>query len=194
MCGRYYISEDMAGEIQKLVRNVDERLAMCRSGDVCPSSMATVLLQSGNRLAAADMRWGFPGYDGKSLIINGRSDHALEKRTFQESVRHRRCVIPARGFYEWNAKREKFRFQRTDHAPILFMAGCFNFYDGENRFVILTTQANESMTPVHDRMPLILEKNEIESWLSEDGCVEAMLQKTPLPLERSTEYEQLCLF
>ncbi len=194
MCGRYYISDDTAREIEKMVRDLDRKLAVCHSGDVSPSSTATVLIQPENLLTAADMKWGFPGYEGKSLLINARAESVLEKRTFQESVRRRRCVIPASGFYEWNKRKEKFTFWRADHAPLLFMAGCYNLYDDKNRFVILTTQANASIAPVHDRMPLILEKNEVGRGLSDDGCVEALLGKEPPELTRSTEYEQMSLF
>ena len=60
------------------------------------------------------MKWRFPGFTGKELLINARAESVLEKRTFQESVRHRRCVVPAKGFYEWNAKKEKYQFERLD--------------------------------------------------------------------------------
>lgn len=194
MCGRYYVSDNTAREIEKMVQDLDRRLAVYHTGDVSPSVLATVLVQPENRLAAEDMIWGFPGYGGKNLLINARAESVLEKRTFQESVRQRRCVIPASGFYEWNKRKEKFTFRRADHAPLLFMAGCYNLYNGRNRFVILTTQANASMTPVHDRMPLILERNEVEQWLSDAGCVETLLKKEQPELVRSTEYEQMSLF
>lgn len=96
-------------------------------------------------------------------MINARSESVLEKRIFQESVRHRRCVIPAKGFYEWNVKKEKYQFERLDQEAVLFMAGCFQRFQEEEWFVILTTQANASVSLVHHRMPLVLEKNEIEN-------------------------------
>lgn len=105
----------------------------------------------------------FPGFIGKELLINARSESVLEKRIFQESVRHRRCVIPAKGFYEWNVKKEKYQFERLDQEAVLFMAGCFQRFQEQEWFVILTTQANASVSPVHHRMPLVLEKNEIEN-------------------------------
>ena len=78
--------------------------------------------------------------------------------------------------------------------PVLFMAGfCRQFEDGEH-FVILTTAANVSMEPVHDRMPLILEYQEIAEWMFDDTKTESILHKTPCLLERKTEYEQLSLF
>ena len=66
--------------------------------------------------AAEQMLWGFPRFDGKGLLINARAENALERKTFRESVRHRRCVIPAKGFYEWNRDKEKFSYERAD-AP-----------------------------------------------------------------------------
>ena len=54
------------------------------------------------------MGWGFPRFDGRGLLINARAETAAERRTFRECVLHRRCVIPAKGFWEWNKFKEKF--------------------------------------------------------------------------------------
>lgn len=74
------------------------------------------------------------------------------------------------------------------------MAGCYREYHGERHFVILTTEANESVACVHDRMPLILEPEEAEAWLADDQAVEFILHKIPPHLEREQEYEQMTLF
>ena len=60
--------------------------------------------------------------------------------------------------------------------------------------MILTTQANDSVSPVHHRMPLVLEKDEIENWILDDQSVEFILHKTPPELMRRTDYEQMKLF
>ena len=65
---------------------------------------------------------------------------------------------------------------------------------GQRRFVILTTEANPSVAPVHSRMPLILEKKEAEGWIFEEGRTAEFLKKTPVMLEKKLEYEQLTLF
>ena len=65
---------------------------------------------------------------------------------------------------------------------------------GQERFVILTTAANESMQPVHDRMPLLLEENEVEEWILGEDMYKNILMKTPYLLERKSDYEQLSLF
>ena len=74
------------------------------------------------------------------------------------------------------------------------MARCYKNYNGQNRFVILTTQANASVAPVHERMPLLLERQELEDWIMEDAAVEFILAKKPILLHRTAEYEQLKLF
>ena len=71
------------------------------------------------------------------------------------------------------------------------MAGIWNHFENGDRFVILTTQANVSVAPIHERMPLILEKNELENWVYEDGYAEYVLRKTPVLLNREQEYEQM---
>lgn len=74
------------------------------------------------------------------------------------------------------------------------MAGFYNSCQVEDSFVILTTVANKSMQPVHDRMPLILELEEIEPWIFDDSETQKLLLKTPCLLGRRAEYEQLSLF
>ena len=193
MCGRYYVDEETAREIEKLVRDLDRRLKMERTGDVFPSQNAMILKGEGNHLAAEQMRWGFPGFEKGKLLINARAETALERPTFRESVQDRRCIIPARGFYEWNKSKEKFIFERKE-TPVLFIAGCYNWYEGQERFVILTTDANSSVAPVHNRMPLILEPEELKDWVLDDQATESLLHKTPVLLEQRAEYEQMRLF
>ena len=193
MCGRYYVDDETAREIEKLVRDLDRKLQIERTGDVFPSQKATIIKGQEHHLATEQMRWGFPGFENGKLLINARAESVLERRTFQDSVQHRRCIIPSRGFYEWNKSKEKFTFERTD-APALFMAGCYNRYEDEERFVILTTEANSSVTPIHNRMPLILEPEELEDWVLDDGATEYLLHKTPVLLKARAEYEQMRLF
>lgn len=200
MCGRYYVDDETAREIERIIHIADEKVKRISSmelqlqaKDMHPTDTAPILMQSGTGLGCSLQRWGFPGFDGKQVIFNARSESALEKKMFQESVEHRRIVIPATWFYEWNHKKEKSTFYRKDRK-VLLMAGIYSRYQGENRFVVLTTAANESMKPVHDRMPLILEENEIMSWIFDEVKYREILLKTPCLLERKSEYEQLSLF
>ncbi len=193
MCGRYYVDEEMAREVERLIRILDGRMRIPHAGDVYPSRRAAVIRAENKSLAPDEMTWGFPGFGKKGLLINARAETALTKPTYRESVEKRRCVIPARGFYEWNSAKEKFTFRSREHEP-LFIAGCYNWFGEEEQFVILTTGANASMRPVHDRMPLILKSGEVEPWLTDASVTREILGKTPEELERSTEYEQIKLF
>ena len=193
MCGRYYVDDETAREIRRLVLKLDQKI--CSESDqtaaVFPSQKATVITGRGRHMEAEQMIWGFPRFDGRGILINARAETAVERRTFKESVLHR--VIPAKGFWEWNKSKEKFSFERTD-SQVMFMAGCYDCFDGQERFVILTTEANPSVKPVHDRMPLILERSELEDWVTDDNAVEYFLHKTPAMLGKNAEYEQICLF
>ena len=105
----------------------------------------------------------------------------------------RRVVIPATRFYEWNRNKERNTFC-MEETPILFMAGIYNRYPDGDRFTILTTQANASMEPVHDRMPLILAPEELKTWLFDESQTTRLLKSTPCLLKRKTDYEQMSLF
>ena len=201
MCGRYYVDDETAREIEKLVRQVDRKLRQesmaaikrIAEKDIYPTQMAPVLEGRGAFLRCGWQRWGFPGFQGKQVIFNARCESAMEKPMFRDSIRHGRMVVPAAWFYEWNRRKEKNTFYRKD-SPVLFMAGCCRQYEDGARFVILTTKANASMKPVHDRMPLILEEKEIASWIFDEEKAEDLLHKTPCLLERRSDYEQLTMF
>ena len=208
MCGRFYVDEGTAREIEQIIRGVDLRIQKMRTGDIYPSQSAGILtcnsrqknpLSAGSAaensptLELTEMHWGFPQYQKKGLLINARAETALERKTFRESILHRRCVIPARHFYEWDSEKNKVTFFREDR-PVLFMAGFYNRFQDEVRFIILTTQANASVSPVHSRMPLILDEGELEDWVYDDIFTEYALHKTPTELLREQEYEQQSLF
>lgn len=177
MCGRYYVDDETAKEIERIVRNLDNRLKTAKvQGEIYPTNNVMVLQGKGNIIC--DMIWGFPQYQGKGVIFNARSETALEKRTFASSTKQRRCIIPARGFYEWDKSKNKISFERPDRQVMLF-AGIWNTYGLDNRVAILTTEANDSMEKIHDRMPLIMEQNEIDTWLYDDNSVEFLLHKRP---------------
>ena len=88
--------------------------------------------------------------------------------------------------------KEIISFTKPD-ALILYMAGFYDWFENESRFVILTTAANGSMIKVHDRMPLILEKGQLMDWF-DDRKMEMILHQMPSMLERHTDYEQQSLF
>ncbi|MCD8380328.1 MAG: SOS response-associated peptidase [Lachnospiraceae bacterium] len=193
MCSRYYIDDDTLDEVADRFVAGRRSGAKYTAGDVHPSETAPIIFRGKSGVSLNGMKWGFPQQSGKGLFINARAETALQKRTFSESVLYRRCVIPARHFYEWDVSKNKVTFLR-ESGSVLYMAGFFNLIQDEVRFVILTTQANSSVLPVHDRMPLILETEEVESWICDGGKTQAFLQKTPVLLQRTQKYEQQSLF
>lgn len=193
MCGRYYVDDDTAREIEKIIRIADEKVRKMQPGDIHPTETAPILIADGNSICCQSMKWGIPGFDKKQVIFNARKETACEKPTFREAMMKRRIVVPAAGFYEWNSRKEKSTFYRKE-SPILFMAGLYNPSEEEDRFVILTTAANASMAVVHDRMPLLLEEEDIFSWILDADSAKGLLQKEPYLLERKTDFEQLSLF
>lgn len=193
MCGRYYMDNETVKELEKVVREIDAALGRAGTGDVYPSQSGVVLTGKTPGLKAEMMHWGFPQYQKKGLLINARAETALERKMFRDSVLYRRCIIPAKHFYEWDSQKNKAVFFREDE-PVLYMAGFYNRFQDEDRFMIITTQANASVRSVHDRMPLILEKSELDDWVFDSRFLEFALHKVPVQLAKEQEYEQQSLF
>lgn len=187
MCGRYYVDDETTKEIEKIVRQVNEKFSY--KGDIYPTNKVPIIHNNKNCLSSSLMAWGFPNYAKKGVIINARSETVKEKRTFSKAIMERRCAVPAAGFYEWDSSKSKIRFERGDN-DILYMAGIWKKYEDEDKFVILTTNANESMKDIHDRMPLVLEKGELDNWIFDDKSVDYILNKTPTQLKQIRDYEQ----
>ncbi len=195
MCGRYYIDEDTAIELGKIVEELDRKhqIGKIKAGDVFPSNEAKILTSHENHWEFSDATWGFPKYKDKGLIINARAETALEKNPFREALLKRRCIVPAKGFYEWDASKNKFCFTNEDES-ILFMAGIIERYETTSRFVILTKNANASMLRIHDRMPLILSQEQIKPWIFDQTKTNEILKSTPPLLTGFAQIEQLSLW
>lgn len=191
MCGRYYVDDDTAKEIEKIINQVNQKIKL-NHRDVCPTQQAPVVYQGKDSLDLTEMKWGFPNYTGKGVIFNARCETASQKGTFKDSMHDRRCVIPAAGFYEWDKAKNKVQFERTD-SNILYLAGIWKNFNDAGRFVILTSAANESVAGIHDRMPLILEEKEIEPWVCDYDSVEFILNKSLPQLKVIKEYDQMKL-
>ncbi len=191
MCGRFYINNEVISLIKKL-KNDSEFSCEISPCDILPSQTAWVIIKDSNNFGARKIEWGFKNASS-GLIINVRSETVFQKKMFCKAVEKRRCVIPSSGFYEWSAEKEKFRFYRKD-KDILFMAGIYDTDESGERFAVLTTEANLSVLGIHDRMPLILEKNQVRKWLGKNDEYKEILAQTPVELNRKSDYEQLKLF
>ena len=191
MCSRYYVDPDMIEEVIKVVQKIDQKIHPTRK-DIRPTDFAPVIGQSEYGLELSMCRWGYPMSKEKNLIINARVETVMDKPSFQNGILYHRLLIPADGFYEWNSQKEKSTFSRSD-SSVLYMTGFCDWFKNERRFVILTTAANDSIKKTHDRMPLILEREQIADWF-DNSKMSALLYQTPALLNRQTEYEQQSLF
>ena len=184
MCGRYLFSTQEYKEFRQIVRDAQRRssgqhdeLNFPIVGDIAPTAEAPVLIASGDKVVAEFQRWGIPGWRG-GLMINARAETVCEKPMFRRSLATQRCLIPATAFYEWDAEKRKYQFSLPGE-DILFMAGLFDRRGGEDCYCILTTAANGSMKPIHDRMPLVLPRSQAEQWISEGSQTEVLLSMVP---------------
>ncbi|MDF2587710.1 MAG: hypothetical protein K0S41_1551 [Anaerocolumna sp.] len=186
MCGRYYVDDETSREIRKILEQIDAKYENNnkKTGEIFPTNTAPILAAFKETIEPELSIWGFPNYYNKGVMINARAETAFEKKTFRESLVSRRCVIPSSGFYEWDSTKQKFLFKRNE-SEILYMAGLYNFYEDECRFVILTTSANESMEDVHNRMPVVLNKEEVETWIKDNNSTSRILNQVPPLLVRS---------
>ena len=142
----------------------------------------------------AMMRWGLvPSWSRegrmKSILINARSETVAHKPAFRDAFRHRRCLVPADGFFEWKHSgrdRLPWLFEPADGAPFCF-AGLWETWSGGDAgtlesFTILTTTPNENVADFHDRMPVILPASARELWLASDTREEALMSLlVPVP-------------
>lgn len=139
------------------------------------------------------LQWGLlPGWvedpEEYSRPINARAETVAETPSFRDAFARRRCLVLADGFYEWRGRRGRkrpYRVQRADGEPFAF-AGLWETWappSGEPRrtTTVLTTEANDVVAPIHDRMPVMLERPEERRWLEEDdpSALRSMLDPYP---------------
>ena len=195
MCGRYYVGEKLIEKVQKVIGDLRVPMEYVYCGDITPAMKAPVIADRNHKPVLEQMTWGFEKYDGKGLIINARAETTEEKRLFRECVRNRRILIPASGFYEWDRDKNKVTFT-LENSPVIFLAGFYQRTEDapDGRYVILTTAANASMEPVHDRMPLMIKPEGIEPWLYSKAVPDNLIHADMPMLTMCREYEQQSLF
>ena len=127
------------------------------------------------------MRWGYSFPDGHP-IINARSETAQTKPLFQDGMRRRRCLIPAKCYFEWE-RRDKERIKyaiRPAHGRILYFAGIYHWEQHSEAtfptFAILTQQAAPEIAFIHERMPVILPAERLRDWLNPRNDARDILQ------------------
>jgi putative SOS response-associated peptidase YedK len=179
MCGRYVVFTDEENqEIHDIISEINDRYKedsiKMKTGEIFPSDTVPVITVNENNERTANLfKWGFPNYrQPGGLIINARSETVNERPAFRNLIHSGRCLVPASGFYEWKTveKRKEKYLIRSAQSRLIYFAGLYTgcidkkgqSYTG---FVIITTEANEQMSGIHTRMPVILDPDRAASWI-----------------------------
>jgi putative SOS response-associated peptidase YedK len=180
MCGRFTLRTPQSVLVKQFALEAEPTLVP--RYNIAPSQPIAVVRALSQESTAASrelvkLRWGLvPSWAQDPSIgnqlINARSETAAAKPAFRSAMRHRRCLIPADGFYEWKKigkQKQPYFIRRPDDKPFAFAGLWDRWTDPEGRpletCTILTTDANELLRPLHNRMPVIVEPADYAAWL-----------------------------
>jgi putative SOS response-associated peptidase YedK len=181
MCGRYTLTSEQ-GIIQDLEASLDPETPQNEwwkpRFNVSPTQPApVVLLRDGTRLVKM-MRWGLvpfwagrPAKKAPPLMINARVESIESKPVFRDALARKRCLVPADGFFEWkrSGKHSTPLYIHPEPRHLIAFAGLWaraKTEEGElYSFTIVTGPANELVAPIHDRMPVVLDRSAWAAWL-----------------------------
>ena len=193
MCGRYtLIANAEAIRLLFEVPAFDERLVPPRY-NIAPTQPIVVVRRTKRGRELLPMRWGLIPWWAKEpkelpLLINARAEGIAEKPAYRDAFKYRSCLSPASGFYEWQTRgknaKQPYAVMPKDGSLVAF-AGVWETWHGPDgseidTAAIVTTDANDLLAPVHDRMPVVLQPRDFETWLSADPEAAAALLK-PAP-------------
>ncbi len=176
MCSRYFLDAD--GNVIAYTFSVPLNERVRRRFNIAPTQEAPVVrVSKDGAREMAMLRWGLVPAWSKDIgvgtkMINARGESVAEKPAFRDAMAQRRCLVPASGFFEWRGmpgRKQPFAITVPDR-PLFAFAGLWERWrprDGEpvETFTIVTTDANDAVAPVHDRMPVILPKETEDAWL-----------------------------
>jgi putative SOS response-associated peptidase YedK len=146
--------------------------------NLSPSQSVSTLIKNNSNYSQVNALWGIKPSWSKKLIINAQAETVATKPTFRQAFQHQRCLIPCNGWFEWRTeegKKVKYLFEHADKVPLL-MAGIL-FQHEFTELVTLTTKPNLKCGQYHQRMPVLIAKEDKESWFqSSFQVVEPLLQ------------------
>jgi len=200
MCGRYNLITDAEAlldffEIEQTLLDVS---GLKPRYNIAPSQDVPIVRDTGNGRELAMARWGLVPYWSKEekpkySTINARADSVADKPSYREPFKRKRCLIPATGFYEWRLDDG----QKTPHHIRLAEGGLFAFAglwdhwgregEGFDSCSIIVTSANQTMRPIHDRMPVILNISQYNTWLNTRHYNRAQLDALLVPYTGALE-------
>ena len=173
MCGRYYLHSSLDKLIKRYGINIGPDFDYSARPEIFPSENAPVLIAKKTRELQL-LKWGFIPVFSNRIIINARSETLEHKSLFKRSLRTKRCLIPANGFFEWKkVGRSKIKYRISPYDQGLFsLAGLYDTFidkkgDRIECFTIITGPAGEKMRDIHERMPVILHKETEKYWLEQ---------------------------
>jgi putative SOS response-associated peptidase YedK len=169
------------------------------SYNIAPTQLVAAVRMADDHRECVLLRWGlipFWAKDKKTSFINARGDTVLQKPAFRASVKKRRCLVLADGYFEWKTEgkaKQPYYYRRRDEKPFAF-AGLWDRWESPEQSIqsctIITTDANELARPVHDRMPVILTREGCALWLDREVEDNGVLQEllVPYPAEELDAY------
>ena len=182
MCGRYNLTSSSEELVEHFL--LPRQVRFLRSYNIAPAQkiLNIVELDDGSR-KAVNLFWGLvPSWakDSKnsSHLINARMETVREKPSFRSAFKHRRCLIPATGFYEWQKResgKQAFHIHRADQQIFAFAGLWEQWQHGADALyscTIITTAATELMLPIHDRMPVIIPVEHYHQWLDKSSTAD----------------------
>lgn len=182
MCARYSLHSplDRLREEFSFTRGPD---VLAPRFNIAPTD-PIVVIEATNEPVLVQVRWGVDNGLGRGKpLVNARVETASERVTWRRAMAHARCLVPADGFYEWRVEgRARMPFIVTPADGGLWALGGLLVDTPEGlRCVILTTEANDAMRKVHDRMPLIVPKNARATWLDRQTPAQQALARLDIP-------------
>jgi putative SOS response-associated peptidase YedK len=180
MCGRFILLTDLSVIIKSFgIQNV---ACEYRPGNnISPGQQIAAILRKDDQNSLVDFRWGLiPSWAKDPSIgnrmFNARSETIAEKPSFKNAFQKRRCLIPADGFYEWQKIgriKKPLRFSLKSGEPF-GLAGLYEAWMSPKKNVIntctiITTESNDLLRPIHDRMPVIVPKELEAAWIDPDN-------------------------
>ncbi len=175
MCGRYSFAIEDALILERFGLRVRTAIYKARYNCAPTQNLAVIANEAPDELRF--FRWGLIPYWAKDAsignkLINARAETLVEKPSFKNAFRNRRCLVPATGFFEWkrNAEKTPYHIMLKNGDPFCF-AGLWDKWvtsDGEiiHSFTIITTSPNGLMEQIHDRMPVILPMEQEHRWIA----------------------------
>lgn len=196
MCGRYAltVSAEQLALLFDLARGMVDWIPRY---NIAPTQPAPVVrLDRDGRRQGGECRWGLIPRWAKdrgigSRLVNARGETMAKKPAFREAFRHRRCLVPASGFFEWvggkQQRKQPYFIHMADEQPLV-MGGLWETWREPSTgqeletFTILTTTANPQVAKLHDRMPVIIPPHEFDRWLGPAELNADALREFLLPI------------